>query len=165
MKNKILVGSIIAVAIIALSSFSSVVSKVASDEKVVGLNVIKETDTPPIELVFQLLNKHRYNKEIQRLDINIDSIDDLQDEVLQIIKNDEKLNSIVEQLSDTDDCGCNDGTGLIWPFPVFCSIFVTIFIVIILTFYGPYAWGGPILEKIAERMFIFGEKFCPDYFN
>ena len=39
MKKKILIGSIIAVAIIVLASFSSAVSKVASNEELVELDV------------------------------------------------------------------------------------------------------------------------------
>jgi len=113
MNKKILIGSIIAVVLLTLVSFTSVVgySNVKSNPSITIIT--DEYDNPtPIVLVLQLLTKLRNHPNIQ----NVESEDD----VLQIIEEDEELNNIYEQLSDEDcDCG-EDVSPFEWPFPVLC---------------------------------------------
>ncbi len=102
MRKKILIGSIIAVALLTLVSFSSVVGYSSVKSNPSNTIITDEYDNPtPIQLVFQLISKLRNHKDIQ----NVESEDD----VLQIIEGDEELNSIFEQLSG-NDCGCEDDT-------------------------------------------------------
>jgi len=123
MNKKILIGSIIAVVLLTLVSFSSVVgySNVKSNPS--NTIITDEYDNAtPIQLVFQLIAKLRNHPNIQ----NVESEDD----VLQIIESDEELNSIYEQLSNNDDdCGCEDDSSTLeWRFPVICMLLFPIFV-------------------------------------
>jgi len=111
MKTKLVVGSIIAVVILVLVSFSP---SITADVSKLGVDVVEEDVTPtPIVLVLQLIAKLRNHKDIQNVET--------EDDVLQIIEGDEKLNSIYEQLS-AEDCGCeDDNSALDWRFPVICT--------------------------------------------
>jgi len=84
------------------------------------IEVLEKDNATPIALVFQLIAKLRNHKEIKELEANIDSVDNVQDEILRIIEGDEELNRIVEQLSG-EDCGCEDATTE-WDFPVLCLL-------------------------------------------
>jgi len=91
MKKKILIGSIIAVALLTLVSFSSVV----------GYNVVTNTQEEiitdkyegftPIALVFQLISKLRDYKDIENAETESDA----------------EFNGIIEKL-ESFDCGCED---------------------------------------------------------
>ncbi len=91
MKKKILTGCILAVALLTLVSFSSVV----------GYNVVKNTqeeiitdeyeDYTPIALVFQLISKLRDYKDIKNVEIESDA----------------ELSGIIEKLKSFD-CGCEE---------------------------------------------------------
>ena len=106
MKKKILIGSIIAVVLLTLVSFSSVVGYNSVKSNPSNTIITDEYDSyTPIQLVFQLISKLRNNKEIQQL--VVDDEVDIQDEIASIIESDKELNSIVEQLS-FEDCGCDD---------------------------------------------------------
>jgi len=116
MKKKILFGSIIAVVLLTLVSFSSVVgySSVKSNQD--NTIITDEYDSyTPIQLVFQLISKLRNHKDIQNIET--------EDDVLQIIEGDEELNSIYEQLSG-NDCGCEEDTVRLWHFPVICTLLI-----------------------------------------
>jgi len=116
MNKKILIGSIIAVVLLTLVSFSSVVgySNVKSNPS--NTIITDEYDNPtPIQFVLQLIAKLRNHKEIQNAET--------EDDVLQIIEGDEELNSIYEQLSGNDcDCEDNPTWERIWPFPIICLL-------------------------------------------
>jgi len=100
MKKKILIGSIIAVVLLTLVSFSSVVGYSSVKSNPDNTIITDEYDSyTPIQLMFQLISKLRNHKDIQNVDT--------EDDVLKIIEGDEELNSIYEQLS-VDDCGCGD---------------------------------------------------------
>ena len=117
MRKKILIGSIIAVVLLVLMSFSPSINANVSkpDYEVMEEDVL----TTPIALVLQLINKLRNHKDIQ----NIESEDDL----LQIIEEDEELKSIVGKLKSFD-CSCEDDiTELRWPFPVICWLLLPFF--------------------------------------
>ena len=113
MKTKILIGSIIAVALLTLVSFSSVV----------GYNVVKDTqeeiitdeyeEYTPIALVLQLIFKLRNHKDIE----NVESEED----VLEIIESDAELSGIIEKLKSFG-CGCEDANTNETVFLVICSI-------------------------------------------
>jgi len=130
MKKKILIGSIIAVVLLTLVSFSSVVgySSVKSNPSITIIT--DEYDSPtPIQLVLQLITKLRNHKDIQ----NAES----EDEVLRIIEGDEELNSIYEQLS-ADDCDCISETDsnveLQDKYPVICYLLFLLYYPIFLIF-------------------------------
>jgi hypothetical protein len=113
MKTEILIGCILAVALLTLVSFSNVV----------GYNVVKDTqeeiikdeheDYPPISLVLQLISKLRNHKDIENVETEND--------VLEIIESDVELSDIVEEL-ESYRCGCGDETSLGWSFSVICLV-------------------------------------------
>ena len=118
MKNSPYIGfSIIVACVIVLASFTNVVGvqTVESSNHI----LVKDTVTP-IEWVFLLIAKLRNHKDIQEFEENIDSVDNVEGEILRIIEGDEELNSIAKQLSG-EDCGCEDESlPLEWTFPVIC---------------------------------------------
>jgi len=135
MNKKIALGSILAVVLLTLVSFSSVVgySSVKSD-----IDISVEENATPIALVFQLIAKLRNHKDIQQL-VADDEVD-IQDEIASIIESDEELNSIVEQLS-VEDCGCEeDSSEFYWFFPIICNLllpFYTFTVIILGSIFGP----------------------------
>jgi len=126
MNKKIRIGSIIAVVLLTLVSFSSVV----------GYSIVKNTQDEiitdeydsytPIQLVFQLISKLRNHKEIQEL--VVDDEVDIQDEIASIIENDEELNTIVERLKSFD-CGCEDESTTELEFPIICELLLLMYYV------------------------------------
>jgi len=100
MNKKIIIGSIIAVVLLTLVSFSSVVGYSSVKSNPSNTIITDEYDSyTPIILVLQLIAKLRNHKDIQ----NVENGND----VLQIIEGDEELNAIVEKLKSYD-CGCED---------------------------------------------------------
>jgi len=100
MKKKILICSIIAVVLLTLVSFSSVVGYSSVKSNPSNTIITDEYDNPtPIVLVLQLLAKLRNHPNIQNVET--------EDDVLKIIEGDDELNSIVENLKSFD-CGCED---------------------------------------------------------
>ena len=122
MNKKILIGSIIAVALLTLVSFSSVVGYSSVKSNPSNTIIIDAYDNAtPIQLVFQLISKLRNHKDIENVETEND--------VLQIIESDEELNSIVEQLS-VEDCGCEDEETTEGEYPIIiCLILLVIFAV------------------------------------
>ena len=122
MNNKILIGSIIAVVLLTLVSFSSVVGYNSVKSNPSNTIITDEYDSyTPIQLVLQLMTKLRNHKDIENVET--------EDDVLQIIEDDEELNSIYEQLSG-DDCGCEDDTlALEWNFPIACMLLLPLYII------------------------------------
>jgi hypothetical protein len=121
MNKKIIIGSILAVTLLTLVSFSSAV----------GYNVVKNTKEEifkdeydgftPIALIFQLISKLRNHKDIENVET--------EDDVLQIIEGDEELNSIVEQLSN-EDCACEDDSSKLESvFPIICILLFPLYII------------------------------------
>jgi len=100
MNKKIIIVSILAVALLTLVSFSSVVGYSSVKSNSDNTIITDEYDNPtPIQLVFQLISKIRNHKDIQNIKT--------EDDVLRIIEEDEELNNIFEQLSE-NDCDCED---------------------------------------------------------
>ena len=120
-------------------SINANVSK-SSVEPIADVDV-KEENATPIVLVLQLIAKLRNYKDIQ----NVESEED----VLQIIEEDEELNSIYEQLS-VEDCGCDDDTTpLEWGFPVICVLLVPwLAFALMLLLMGGYNLLGQIVGTI-----------------
>jgi len=139
MKKKILIGSIIAVALLTLVSFSSVV----------GYNSVKDTQEEiikdeyegytPIALVLQLISKLHNHKDIENVETEND--------VLQIIEGDAELNIIVEKLKSFG-CGCEDETESQIDNETICKILgilsIIPFLRVLLT--GSYGIFGLILD-------------------
>jgi len=117
MKKKILIGSIIAVVILTLVSFTSVVGYNSVKSNPSNTIITDEYDSyTPIQLVFQLMTKLRNHKDIENVET--------EDEILQVIESDEELNSIFEQLSG-NDCDCEDeNLPLKFPFIFICFTLV-----------------------------------------
>ena len=115
--KKILIGSILAVVLLTLVSFSSVVGYSSVKSNPSNTIITDEYDNPtPIVLVLQLMTKLRNHKDIQNAET--------EEDVLQIIEGDEELNSIFEQISG-NDCDCEDDSPTlerIWPFPFICTV-------------------------------------------
>ena len=109
MQKKILFGSITATILLVLVSFSP---SITADVDKPKMEVIEEDNPTPIVLVLQLITKLRNHKDIQSVET--------EDEVLQIIESDEKLNGIFKQMS-VYDCGCSDETTE-WGFPIICLL-------------------------------------------
>jgi len=139
MKKKILIGSIIAVVILVLVSFSSVVGYSSVKSNPDNTIITDEYDNAtPIQLALQLIAKLGNHKDIE----NVESEED----VLQIIEGDEELNSIYEQLS-VEDCGCEDDSTRLWNFPVICTILFPFAILAIMI-----AFMGGITSIISQHI-------------
>ena len=143
MKKKILFGSLLAVVLLVLLSFSP---SITADVSKQDIDVVEDVATPtPLALAFQLMHKLRNYPEIQNVET--------EDELLQIIEGDEELNSIFEQLS-TYSCGCEDDTTEFrWPFPIICFVFgFPLIILALLANAAGQAWVGAMV-------WIFGYMF------
>jgi len=138
MKKKILIGSTLSVVILILVSIAPSINANADNPL---LDTSQEDVATPIVLVLQLITKLRNYNGIE----NIES----EDEILQIIEQDEELNSIYEQLSD-EDCGCEDDTTpLEWGFPVICVLLVPwLAFALMLLLMGGYNLLGQIVGTI-----------------
>ena len=120
MNKKILIGSILAVALLTLVSFSSVVGYNSVKSNPSNTIITDEYDNAtPIQFVLQLITKLRNHKDIQNVET--------EDDVLRIIEDDEEIKSIYEQISD-EDCGCEDESTLEGNFPIICTILYPVFI-------------------------------------
>jgi len=148
MKKKILIGSILAVALLTLVSFSSVVGYSSVKSNPSNTIITDEYDSyTPIQLVFQLISKLRNHNDIQNVET--------EDEILQIIEGDEKLNAIVEKLKNFD-CGCEEDTTRLWNFPVICFLLFPIaMIAIMIAFMGGNTLLGEILGFIGLALNCF----------
>jgi hypothetical protein len=139
MKKKILIGSIIAVVILTLVSFSSVVGYSSMKSNPSNTIITDEYDSyTPIQLVLQLTSKLRNHPNIQSVET--------EDDVLQIIEGDEELNSIFEQISG-NDCDCEDDTTpFLWPFPIICFVFgFPLILLALLAWAGGQSWVGDMV--------------------
>jgi hypothetical protein len=145
MKKKILIGSILAVALLTLVSFSSAV----------GYNVVKDTQEeiikdeydgyPPIAIVLQLISKLRNHKDIESVE--------MENDVFQIIESDAELNGIIEKLKSFD-CECEpDITVLGDSYSVICILLHPIFNVAYFLFEST---NHPLTHLFAEIIFIIG---------
>ena len=117
MKKKILIGSIIAVVIIVLASFSSVVGKVSSDEEPVELDVKEEYDATPIELKVQRIKELVQSINLQKIIVNPDGVLETIEEISTIIE-EEDVRNYIEKTSE-EDCGCEKPNE--WGFPIICT--------------------------------------------
>jgi len=97
------------------------------------IEAIEEDVTPtPIVLVLQLITKLRNHKDIQNVET--------EDDVLQIIEEDEELNSIYEQLSG-NDCGCeDDSSAFTWRYPVLCTFLYPLWIIAVGILFAFHIW-------------------------
>ena len=142
MKKKILIGSIIAVVILVLMSFSpSITANVSKPD----VDVVEEDVATPIILVLQLITKLRNHKDIQNVETEND--------VLRIIEGDAELNSIYEQLSNEEEyCGCEEETTEL-EFTIICTFF-GIIDAILFIFWSlsgvHFDWAEGVLLIIAE---------------
>ena len=103
MNKKILIGSIIAVAILILVSFSSVVgyNSVESD-----LDISVEENTIPTEFKFQRVRELVQSIDLWKIIVNPDALVDTLEEISSIL-GEEDVRNYIEKTSE-DDCGCED---------------------------------------------------------
>jgi len=142
MNKKIVLGSILAVVILVLMSFSpSITANVSNPDKDMVEEDVIQT---PIVLVLQLITKLRNHKDIQ----NVES----EDELLQIIEGDEELNIIFETLKSFD-CGCEvDEYPLDGRYPFICLLLAPFGIISILLWISVgILWFGQIVYDIGSR--------------
>jgi len=101
MKKKILIGSIIAVALLTLVSFSSVV----------GYNSVENNpDSTPIEFKLLKIRELVRSINLHKIIVNPDAV----------VKTLEEVSSIIEE---NEDCGCeDDNSDLDWNFPTICTL-------------------------------------------
>ena len=140
MNNKILLGSIIAVVLLTLVSFSSVVGYSSVKSNPSNTIITDEYDNPtPIQLVLQLIAKLRNHKDIENVET--------EDDVLKIIKNDNELSGIIEELKRYS-CDCEDEEpeleGRRWF--IVCTILIPIWLFSVLITWGT---GQSFFEDIA----------------
>jgi len=144
----------LAVAVILLFIGVAVAPNINADvNKPIIDTPIEDVAPTPIVLVLQLLTKLRNHKDIQKLEESIDSVENLEDKILQIIESDEELNIIFEQLF-VEDCGCEDDIPTwerLWPFPFICNV-----IGIPLFMFAWLAWMMQGITWIGEMAGIFG---------
>jgi len=146
MNKKILIGSILAVVLLTLVSFSSVVGYSSVKSNPSNTIITDESDSyTPIVLALQLIAKLRNHKDIESVET--------EDDVLRIIEEDEELNSIFEQISG-NDCDCEDDvTPFEWPFPIICFVFgFPLILLALLAWAGGQSWVG-------DMVWVFGGIF------
>jgi len=120
MKKKILIGSIIAVALLTLVSFSSVVgyNSVKSD-----LDISVEENAIPVEFKSQRIKDLVQSIDLWKIIVNPDAVVDTLEEISSILE-EEDVKNYIEKTSD-EDCGCeDDSSDLEWFFPTICTLLV-----------------------------------------
>lgn len=112
MKKKILIGSIIAVVILTLVSFSSVVGY---------SSVENNPDAAPIEFELQRIRDLVQTIDLRKIIVNPDAVVDTLEEISSILE-EEDVRNYIEKSSD-EDCGCeDDSSDFEWFFPVICTL-------------------------------------------
>ncbi len=137
MNKKILIGSIIAVALLTLVSFSSVVgySSVKSD-----LDISVEENTIPTELKVQRIRELVQSIDLRKIIVNPNALVDTFEETSSILE-EEDVRNYIEKTSD-NDCGCeDDSSDFEWFFPMICTLLVP-------------AWGVAFVIYFASNRMI-----------
>ena len=108
MKKKILIGSIIAVVILSLVSFTSVV----------GYNSVENNpDATPTEFELQRIRELVQSIDLRKIIVNPDAVVDTLEEISTIIE-------------ENEDCGCGDDSSkLEGVFPIICILLVPLYII------------------------------------
>ena len=136
MNKKIIIGSIIAVVLLTLVSFSSVVGYSSVKSNPSNTIIIDEYDSyTPIQLVLQLISKLRNHKDIQNVET--------EDDVLQIIESDAELSGIIEELKGFD-CGCEDKVTTEEKYPIIICLILFVIFAVALNF-SPFPVGPLVL--------------------
>jgi len=139
MKKKILIGSIIAVALLTLVSFSSVVgySSVKSD-----LDISVEENVISKEFELQRIKELTRSIDLWRIIVNPDAVLETLEEISTILE-EEDVRNYIEKTSD-EDCGCeDDSSGLEWYFPMICTVLyptwmISIILLMLFSIYQPF---------------------------
>jgi len=119
MKKKTLIGSIIAVVILTLVSFSSVVGY---------SSVENNPDATPIEFELQRIRDLVQSINLRKIIVNPDAVVDTLEEISTIIE-EEDVRNYIEKTSD-EDCGCEeDGLNLGGVFPILCILLFPLYII------------------------------------
>ena len=119
MKKKILIGSIIAVVILSLVSFTSVV----------GYNSVENNpDATPTEFELQRIRELVQSIDLRKIIVNPDAVVDTLEEISTIIEEEDVRNYIEE--SSEEDCGCEDDSlNLGGFFPILCILLFPLYII------------------------------------
>jgi len=108
MKKKILIGSIIAVALLTLVSFSSVVGY---------SSVENNPDATQIEFELQRIRELVQSIDLWKIIVNPDGVLETIEEISTIIEEEDVRNYI--EKSSEEDCGCEKTNE--WDFPIICT--------------------------------------------
>jgi len=112
MNKKILIGSIIAVALLTLVSFSSAVGY---------RSVENNPDATPIEFELQRIRELVQTIDLRKIIVNPDAVVETLEEVSSILEEEDVRNYI--EKSSEEDCGCGDeSSDLEGGFPVICTL-------------------------------------------
>ena len=130
MNKKILIGSIIAVVILVLVSFSSVVGY---------SSVENNPDATPIEFELQRIRDLVQSIDLRKIIVNPDALVDTLEEISTIIE-------------ENEDCGCgDDSSDFEWFFPVICFLLAPFWGVAFIIYFSSHGMFGCIfLETMAE---------------
>jgi len=148
MNKKILIGSIIAVTLLTLVSFSSVVGfqSVKSD-----LDTSVEENAIPIEFKLQRIRDLVQSIDLWKIIVNPDALVDTLEEVSSILE-EEDVRNYIEKTSD-EDCGCeDDSTEFKWFFPVICTLLFPIWFVVIFIFFSSHRMFGALLAETMAQI-------------
>ena len=113
MKKKILIGSIIAVVLLILVSFSSVVGYSSVENK---------PDVTPTEFEVQRIRELVQSIDFRKIIVNPDAVVDTIEEISTITEENEDVRDYIEKTSE-EDCSCgDDSSDLEWKFPILCEL-------------------------------------------
>ena len=148
MNKKILIGSIIAVVILVLVSFSSVVgyNSVKSD-----LDISIEENTIPTELKVQRIRELVQSIDLRKIIVKPDAVVDTLEEISTILE-EKDVRNYIEKTSD-EDCGCgDDNSEFEWFFPVICTLLFPIWFVAIFIFFSSHRMFGAIFAETMAQI-------------
>ena len=140
MKKKILIGSILAVALLTMVSFSSVVgyNSVKSD-----LDISVEEDAIPIEFKSQRIRDLVKSIDLWKIIVNPDAVVETLEEISTILEEEDVRNYI--EKSSEEDCGCEDESTTELEFPMICNLLFPFWVIAALIFSVSNQMFGTIL--------------------
>ena len=157
MKKRILVGCIIAVVLLTLVSFSSVV----------GYNSVESNpDATPIEFEVQRIRELVQSINLRKIIANPDAVLETLEEISSILE-EEDVRNYIEKTSD-EDFGCEEPNE--WGFPVICNtlmvimnnMLIVVFIIGIFLMFPPNALDDILNLLLFPFMTLYELLDCPD---
>ncbi len=135
MKKKILIGSILAVALLTLVSFTSVVGY---------SSVENNPDATPIEFELQRIRELVQSIGLREIIVNPDGALETLEEISSILE-EEDVRNYIEETSE-EDCGCEeDSSELEWFFPIICTLLLPAWTIALFIYFSTQRMFGVIL--------------------